>query len=86
MKTMTVRFDAQRLQLRNCFLFLLFLTPSLLCAAEFRAGAAVGDITPTNWPVYLVGSFSERAAEKAWDPFDRPCAGVGRRRGRDWRS
>ncbi len=48
---------------------LLFLTPNLLGAAEFRAGAGVGDITPTKWPVYLVGSFSERGAEKAWDPL-----------------
>ncbi len=38
-------------------------------AAEFRAGAAVGDITPTKWPVFLVGSFGERPAEKAWDPL-----------------
>ena len=45
------------------------LTPKLLCAAEFRAGAAVGNITPTKWPVYLVGSFSERGAEQAWDPL-----------------
>ncbi len=36
-------------------------------AGEFRAGAAVGDITPTKWPVFLVGSFSERGAERAWD-------------------
>ncbi|MDP6720159.1 MAG: neutral/alkaline non-lysosomal ceramidase N-terminal domain-containing protein [Pirellulaceae bacterium] len=50
-------------------LLLLFLTPNLLSAAEFRAGTAVGDITPTTWPVYLVGSFSERGAEKAWDPL-----------------
>ncbi len=55
---------------RRMILFLLFLTPSLLGAAEFRAGAAVGDITPTKWPVFLVGSFSERGAEKAWDPLN----------------
>lgn len=36
-------------------------------AAEFRAGAFAADITPTKWPVYLVGSFSERGANKAWD-------------------
>ena len=29
----------------------------------------MGDITPTKWPVFLVGSFSERGAEKAWDPL-----------------
>ena len=38
-------------------------------AAEFRAGAAVGDITPTKWPVFQIGSFGERPAEKAWDPL-----------------
>ncbi len=67
MKTTTERFEVPRLQLRDCLFFLFLLTPNLLCAAEFRAGAAVGDITPTKWPVYLVGSFSERGAEKAWD-------------------
>lgn len=36
-------------------------------AGEFRAGAAAIDITPTKWPVYLVGSFRERPATKAWD-------------------
>lgn len=55
--------------LRGGLWLLLILAPSLVVAAEFRAGAAVGDITPTTWPVYLVGSFSERAAEKAWDPL-----------------
>ena len=54
---------------RLMLLLLLLLTPNLLCAAEFRAGAAVGDITPTKWPVFLVGSFSERGAEEAWDPL-----------------
>lgn len=54
---------------RLILLVVFALTPNLLDAAEFRAGAAVGDITPTKWPVYLVGSFSERPAEKAWDPL-----------------
>jgi len=49
-------------------LFLLLLSNSL-CAAEFRAGAAVGDITPTKWPVELIGSFSRRPVEKAHDPL-----------------
>ncbi|MCP5112867.1 MAG: hypothetical protein GY953_18735, partial [bacterium] len=38
-------------------------------AVDFRAGAAVADITPQQWPVQLVGSFSERPATKAWDPL-----------------
>ena len=50
-------------------LLLLIMMSDQPCAAEFRAGAAVGDITPTKWPVQLVGSFSERGAEKAWDPL-----------------
>ena len=54
---------------RLILLLLIALTPNLLGAAEFQAGAAVGDITPTKWPVDLVGSFSERGAEKAWDPL-----------------
>jgi hypothetical protein len=35
----------------------------------FRAGAAVADITPQKWPVFLVGSFSRRPATHAWDPL-----------------
>ncbi len=56
---------------RSILLLIVFVIPatSLLSAAEFRAGAAVADITPTQWPVFLVGSFSERGAEKAWDPL-----------------
>ena len=54
---------------RFVLLLLLAVTPNLVRAGEFRAGAAVGDITPTTWPVELVGSFSERPAEKAWDPL-----------------
>ena len=37
--------------------------------AEFRAGSAKVDITPKVWPVQLVGSFSERLADKAHDPL-----------------
>lgn len=36
-------------------------------AAEFRAGAAVADITPTKWPMFLVGNFDLRPATQAWD-------------------
>lgn len=35
----------------------------------FQAGAAVADITPQKWPVFLVGSFSRRPATHAWDPL-----------------
>ncbi len=33
----------------------------------FRAGSAKVDITPKKWPVSLVGSFSDRLADKAFD-------------------
>ena len=54
---------------RLILLLVFTLTPSLLGAVNFQAGAAVGDITPTKWPLHLVGSFSERGAEEAWDPL-----------------
>lgn len=60
------------MQWRLCFLVLLLLSPGtrLVCADEvFRAGAAVADITPQNWPMPMVGSFSERLATRAWDPL-----------------
>jgi hypothetical protein len=52
---------------------LLLLIAMVACAlpgAEFRAGAAVADITPTEWPVPLIGSFGHRPATKAWDPLN----------------
>ena len=36
---------------------------------EFSAGAAKSEITPTKWPVDLVGTFSRRLADRAWDPL-----------------
>ncbi|MBN2294855.1 MAG: neutral/alkaline non-lysosomal ceramidase N-terminal domain-containing protein [Pirellulales bacterium] len=38
-------------------------------SSGFRAGAAKADITPTEWPVHMVGSFAPRLAHKAWDPL-----------------
>lgn len=37
---------------------------------EFRAGAAIADITPQKWPVDMVGNFFPRPATKAWDPLN----------------
>ena len=34
---------------------------------QLRAGAATADITPQQWPVELIGSFSKRLAGHAWD-------------------
>ena len=52
----------------------LCLVLSLQATAEsgrpvFRAGAAKADITPIEWPLPMLGSFSLRLAEKAWDPL-----------------
>ena len=54
--------------MKTKFLITLFLFTSTAWA-EFRAGAAKVDITPKVWPVQLVGSFSERLADKAHDPL-----------------
>jgi len=43
---------------------------STLQAEPLQAGAAVVDITPKEWPLGLVGSFSERLAEEAHDPLN----------------
>lgn len=42
---------------------------SLAAGKVLRAGAAKVDITPRKWPVFLVGSFSERGATNAFDPL-----------------
>ncbi|MCB1224610.1 MAG: neutral/alkaline non-lysosomal ceramidase N-terminal domain-containing protein [Verrucomicrobiales bacterium] len=55
-------------------LTLLFVTASLLSAwpafsAELRAGAAVADITPREFPINMVGGFTGRGSERAHDPL-----------------
>ena len=50
-------------------LLLTFVFFTLQLQAEFRAGAAKINITPKVWPVQLIGSFSERLADKAHDPL-----------------
>ncbi len=50
-------------------LLLTFVFFTIQLQAEFRAGAAKIDITPKVWPVQLIGSFSERLADKAHDPL-----------------
>ena len=45
-------------------------TSSRAADPVFRAGAAIGDITPQKWPVEMVGNFFPRAATKAWDPLN----------------
>lgn len=59
--------------MRLILTLLLISTIATAYAAEIRAGAAVADITPREWPVPLVGSFSERLATKAWDPLTARC-------------
>ena len=54
--------------MRTLVLVILFLLPPF-AAADFRAGAAVVDITPTTFPVIVNGMFEERTATKAADPL-----------------
>ena len=51
--------------------FALFAAPVAFADEKppLRAGAAKADITPKKWPQPMVGSFSERLAEKAFDPL-----------------
>jgi neutral ceramidase len=52
------------------WLVLLFvLSPSLYSASPLRAGAAVSDVTPTEFPVNMPGGFSANAATSAHDPL-----------------
>ncbi|MEM7393176.1 MAG: hypothetical protein AAF492_12595, partial [Verrucomicrobiota bacterium] len=48
---------------------MLFLLPAVSARADFRAGAAVTDITPTNFPVYVAGSFFARTATSVNTPL-----------------
>jgi hypothetical protein len=41
------------------------------------AGTATADITPGQWPVALVGSFSPRGAESAHDPLHAYSLSLG---------
>lgn len=50
-------------------LSLLAIVPLSAAEPAFRAGAAKADITPTKWPMHMVGTFNERLAEKAFDPL-----------------
>jgi len=45
--------------------------------AEFRAGAAVSDITPRQWPLHLRGSFRPRLVESAHDPLNARALVLG---------
>jgi hypothetical protein len=56
----------------KCLTLGLVLFSTTLCAAEkstLRAGAAAVDITPTQFPMNMLGGFSANMAEKAHDPF-----------------
>ncbi|MDG2214019.1 MAG: neutral/alkaline non-lysosomal ceramidase N-terminal domain-containing protein [Verrucomicrobiota bacterium] len=50
-------------------LLLTFIFFTTQLQAQFRAGAAKINITPKVWPIQLIGSFSERLADKAYDPL-----------------
>ncbi|WP_419192762.1 neutral/alkaline non-lysosomal ceramidase N-terminal domain-containing protein [Kolteria novifilia] len=49
---------------------LAFTIPSFGGPREFTAGTAVADITPKQWPIPLVGSYSFRQADRAHDPLN----------------
>lgn len=51
-------------------LFLLAILNWSARAQLFRAGAAIADITPTNFPVIVNAMFTERSADKAADPLN----------------
>ena len=50
-------------------LLFIFIFSTIQLQAQFRAGAAKIDITPKVWPIQLIGSFSERLADKVHDPL-----------------
>src|SRR4051794_37854998 len=54
--------------MRSISILTLFLFAST-AAADFRAGAAAVDMTPTTFPVRVNGMFEERTATKAHDPL-----------------
>lgn len=57
------------MRLAACICICVFSLGVRSATAEFRAGAATAAITPVEWPVQLIGSFSERLADKAFDPL-----------------
>ncbi|REJ73662.1 MAG: hypothetical protein DWQ29_18785, partial [Planctomycetota bacterium] len=72
-------------QIRGCSVKTLF--AALLCylgsfviaaggedaASEFRAGAAIADITPQRLPVSMTGSFQDRQATDVHDAMNARC-------------
>ena len=54
------------MKIKLLFIFIFF---TIQLQAQFRAGAAKIDITPKVWPIQLIGSFSERLADKVHDPL-----------------
>ncbi|MEW6306985.1 MAG: LamG-like jellyroll fold domain-containing protein [Verrucomicrobiota bacterium] len=62
--------------MKKCFLpalALVVLSPCLVHAAGLRAGAFAIDISPTNFPVIVNGSFVERTTDKVFDPIHARC-------------
>ncbi|MEO8428838.1 MAG: LamG-like jellyroll fold domain-containing protein [Verrucomicrobiota bacterium] len=48
-------------------------TGAAIAKKQFRAGAGVSDITPTNFPVIVNAMFTERNANRAHDPLRARC-------------
>ena len=51
-------------------LFILLLSTTLASAQTFRAGSAIADTTPTQWPQSLIGGFTPKPCETAHDPLN----------------
>lgn len=52
---------------------ILLISPSLLGAAELKAGAFAQDVTPTQYPISVNGGFADRKATAANDPLHARC-------------
>ena len=59
----------------RCFvpLLLLLLSPSLLGAADLKAGAFAQDVTPEKFPISVNGNMADKKATSANDPLHARC-------------
>ncbi|MBL8295465.1 MAG: hypothetical protein JNN08_26705 [Bryobacterales bacterium] len=55
--------------MKHTLFLLAFLTLPWAAEAKLRAGAAVADITPQEWPIRVIGNFGLTMANKAHDPL-----------------
>lgn len=55
--------------MKHTLLSFVLLTLPWVAEARIRAGAAVADITPQEWPIRVIGNFGLTMADKAHDPL-----------------